>query len=97
MKKKKSSEVLVHLPKANPLFPAHNRFCEKGNTFQLVKRPKVKLTGEDGNVFNLLGICVKALKKVGMKAEALELTTKVFHSTSYEEALSIMNQYCETY
>ena len=77
--------------------PPHTRFCEEGDTFQLVKRPKVKLTDENGNVFNLLGICVKALKKEGMKDEAFELTKKVFHSTSYEDALSIMNQYCETY
>ena len=61
------------------------------------QKPKVKLTSQNGNIFNLLGLCTRALKKVGMHAESLELTTKVFQSGSYEEALSIMDQYCETY
>lgn len=58
-------------------------------------KPKVKLTGQDGNVFNLLGICTKALKRAGQSEEAKELTKKVFSSGSYHEALSIMQEYCE--
>ena len=34
-------------------------------TMSEIKKPKVKLIGEDGNVFNLMGLCVKALRKAG--------------------------------
>jgi hypothetical protein len=58
-------------------------------------KPKAKLIGEDGNVFNLIGICSKALKKAGMHDEAKEMTEKVFSSNSYDEALAIMGDYCD--
>jgi hypothetical protein len=57
--------------------------------------PKVKLVGEDGNVFNLLGICVRALKKVGQHEEAKELQKRVFGCGSYDEALVIMMEYID--
>lgn len=59
------------------------------------KKPKVKLVGQDSNVFNLIGICTRALKKEGMNAEAKELTTKCFASGSYHEAMAIMMEYCD--
>ena len=31
------------------------------------------LTGEDGNVFNLIGIATRAVKEVGQRAKAKEL------------------------
>jgi hypothetical protein len=58
-------------------------------------KPKAKVIGQDGNVFNLLGICTKALKKAELREEAKELQEKVFKSQSYSEALSIMGEYCE--
>jgi hypothetical protein len=58
-------------------------------------KPKVQLVGQDGNVFNLLGFCVKALKKAGQYEEAQELKRRVLISGSYEEALSIMLEYVE--
>lgn len=30
--------------------------------FKKIKKPTAKLLGEDGNVFNLLGVCKRALK-----------------------------------
>lgn len=60
-----------------------------------MEKPKVQLTGKDGNVFNLLGICTKALKKVGMYQESTELTNKVFGCGSYDEALCVMMEYCD--
>jgi two-component SAPR family response regulator len=58
-------------------------------------KPKVQLVGEDGNVFNLLGICIKALKRVGQYEEAQELQKRALKCGSYEEALSIMLEYVE--
>lgn len=62
---------------------------------QATLKPKAKLTGQDGNVFNLIGICSKALKSAGMHDQAKEMTERVFGSESYEEAIAIMGEYCE--
>ncbi len=62
-----------------------------------LKKPTVKLVGKDGNVFNLLSICVNALNKAKQKQQAKELTEKVFSSGSYHEALGLMCQYCEVH
>ena len=59
------------------------------------KKPVAKLIGQDGNVFNLIGICSRALEKVGAYAEAKEMKDKIFMSSSYDEALAIMMDYCE--
>jgi len=58
-----------------------------------MNNPTVKLIGEDGNIFNILGKCAKALKDNGQNNEATELTNKVFASSSYEEALTICMEY----
>ena len=51
------------------------------------------LIGENGNIYNLVGIAAKTLKRNGMSTEATEMTEKVFGSGSYEEALSIIGEY----
>jgi len=58
-------------------------------------KPKAKVIGQDGNVFNTLGICNSSLKRAGMPEKAKELSEKVFASGSYDEALSIMMEYCD--
>lgn len=52
-----------------------------------------KIIGVDGNVFNLIGICQKALRKEGYENEAKELYERVTSSGSYDEALQIMMEY----
>lgn len=56
---------------------------------------KVKLLGQDGNVFGLLGICVRELKRAGFVGEAMELQNKVFSAGSYDEALRLFMEYCD--
>lgn len=58
-------------------------------------KPKCKLIGEDGNIFNLIGIASKVLKKNGLKNKASEMKDKAFQAQSYEEALSIIMEYVE--
>jgi hypothetical protein len=60
-------------------------------------KPKAKVIGKDGNVFNLIGICSNALKKANQHDRVKEMTEKVFKSESYDEALVIMNDYCTLY
>jgi N-formylglutamate amidohydrolase len=60
------------------------------------QKPKVKLIGENGNVFNLMAICSRALKNAGMENEAKEMTEKIKTTAkSYHEAIAIMMNYCE--
>lgn len=58
-------------------------------------KPVAKLIGQDGNVFNLVGICSKVLKRAGLADSAKEMTNRVFSAGSYDEALSIMSEYVE--
>ena len=59
-------------------------------------KTKVKLSGQNGNVFVLLGYCTTALKKAGKQEEAKELTKRVMNEAhSYMQALAIMGEYCE--
>lgn len=59
-----------------------------------VTKPKVKLVGEDGNVFNLIGICSRALKQAGQRENSEQMTRECFSAESYDHALQIMMKYC---
>lgn len=58
-------------------------------------KPKVKLTGTDGNVFALIGKCQVALKKANMEKEAKEMANKCREANSYDEAIRIMMEYVD--
>ena len=58
-------------------------------------KPVCKLIGEDGNIFNLVGIASRVLRRNGMGDKANEMQNRVFSSNSYEEALSIIAEYVE--
>lgn len=59
------------------------------------EKPSVSLVGQDGNVFNLIGICQRALKKAGQPENAKKLNAEIFACGSYDEALVIMMKYCD--
>ena len=56
-------------------------------------KPDCPLIGQDGNIFNLVGIASRTLKRNGLSAEASEMTAKVLGSGSYDEALGIIGEY----
>lgn len=56
-------------------------------------KPDCPLIGENGNIFNLVGIAARTLKRNGLYEQASEMSEKVFKSGSYEEALSIIGEY----
>ena len=56
-------------------------------------KPDCPLIGEDGNIFNLVGIAARTLKRNGLPEQASEMTDKVFGSGSYEEVLGIIGEY----
>lgn len=56
---------------------------------------KVKLSGEDGNVFSIIGRISRALKKAGQREKADEFYKKCFNSKSYDEVLRLAMKYVE--
>jgi len=56
----------------------------------------VKLVGEDGNIFNLMGLVQKALRKGGVsKEERSQFLEEVTQSNSYDQALQVIMQWVE--
>lgn len=60
-------------------------------------KPKCKLIGENGNIFNLIAIASRVLRQNDMREQATEMQNRVFASGSYDEALSIICEYVEVY
>lgn len=58
-----------------------------------MKKPDCPLIGQDGNIFNLMGIASRTLKNHDMADEASEMRNRVMSSGSYDEALSIIGEY----
>lgn len=56
-------------------------------------KPGCALIGQDGNIFNLMGIASHTLKQNGMKDEASEMCSRITKSGSYSEALGIIGEY----
>ena len=60
------------------------------------KRPKMKLVGEDGNIFAILGRASRLLKRNGQAEQTEEMSNRVYHSGDYYKALNIISEYVET-
>ncbi len=58
-------------------------------------KPKCKLIGQDGNIFNLMSIASRTLKSAGLKEQAEEMIERISNSGSYHEALGIIMEYVE--
>ena len=56
-------------------------------------KPDCALIGEDGNIFNLMGIASRTLKNNGMADDAKEMCERIQASGSYYEALGIIGEY----
>ena len=57
------------------------------------EKPDCDLIGQNGNIFNLVGIAARTLREHGLKDQAKEMTDRVFASGSYGEALCIIGEY----
>jgi hypothetical protein len=58
-------------------------------------QPFVQLSGEDGNVFSIIGRVTKALRKAGMTLSEKEFTERAFKAASYDEVLRLAMEYCD--
>lgn len=58
-------------------------------------KPECKLIGENGNIFNLMGIASRTLKHHGMREQAEEMKARIRESKSYDDAIQIIMDYVE--
>ena len=60
-----------------------------------VEKPSCPLIGQDGNIFNLVGIAARTLREAGLRDQAKELTRRIFSGEchSYGEALGLIGEY----
>ena len=56
-------------------------------------KPDCPLIGADGNIFNLMGIASRTLKRSGLGEQSTEMCSRVMSSGSYDEALCIIGDY----
>ena len=69
---------------------------EDEEVIEILPKPRCKLIGEDGNIFNLLGIAGRTLVRAGMREQQEEMLMKVHNEAkSYSEALNIIMEYVE--
>ncbi len=58
---------------------------------------EVQVTGEDGNVFNIVGIVSKQLRRNGYTEYSNEVFTHMKQCGSYDEVLQMLQEYVELY
>lgn len=57
-------------------------------------KPDCPLIGQDGNIFNLMGIASRTLRQNGMSEQAAEMRSRITETAgSYSEALGIIGEY----
>jgi hypothetical protein len=59
------------------------------------KKPFVQLSGEDGNVFSIIGRVSKALKRAGQPDKAKEWVAKATLQKSYDDVLMLVHDYVD--
>ncbi len=59
------------------------------------QKPDCPLIGEDGNIFNLMGIASRTLRRAGMPEQAKEMQSRIMDGEceNYEEALNVIGEY----
>ena len=61
---------------------------------QEMQKPDCPLVGQDGNIFNLMGIASRTLRRNGMSEQASEMCDRITETAgSYSEALGIIGEY----
>jgi len=59
-------------------------------------KPVVELINKvDGNIFAIVGVCSRALKRAGLPEQAKKMQDEIFACKSYDQALHIIMKYVE--
>ena len=56
-------------------------------------KPDCPLIGQDGNIFNLMGIASNTLKELGLHDQAQEMCSRVTQCQGYDAALAVIGDY----
>ncbi len=56
-------------------------------------KPDCPMIGQDGNIFNLMGIAARTLRENDMEDKAKEMCERIYDSGSYDNALCILGEY----
>ena len=56
-------------------------------------KPDCPLIGQDGNIFNLIGIASRTLREHGLGDQVQDMQQRIYQSGSYHCALSIIGEY----
>ena len=60
----------------------------------VAEKPDCALIGEDGNIFNLIGLAARTLRRNGMADQAEEMQARIIEgSCGYYDALNIIGEY----
>lgn len=70
--------------------------CTQEQAPAMPTRPKLKLLGQDGNIFAILGRASRLLKECDQADKAQEMAERVCASGDYYRALHIISEYVET-
>ena len=62
-------------------------------TATTISRPPVKLIGQDGNAFNIMGLCMRAAKKAGWSDEQWQVVLTKMMSGDYSNLLAVAMEY----
>jgi hypothetical protein len=62
---------------------------------ETTSKPFVQLSGEDGNVFSIIGRTAESLRKAGLPYKAKEFVDEAMNSDSYDEVLRLAMEYCD--
>ena len=60
---------------------------------EYTKKPDCPLIGQDGNIFNLMGLAARTLRENDMAEQATEMCSRIRASGSYDQALMIIDEY----
>lgn len=58
-------------------------------------KPVVNLSNTSGNIFAVVGVVTKVLKRAGKVSQAIKMQERIHNAKSYGEALSIVGEYVE--
>ena len=74
--------------------PAEEEQAASAQAVPRREKPDCELIGQDGNIFNLMGIASRTLRENGMGAEAREMSERIHSQAgSYSDALNIIGEY----
>lgn len=68
-------------------------FISRAESAEEAQKPDCPLIGQDGNIFNLMGIAARTLRQNGLDDRATEMCDRIQGADNYYKALGIIGEY----